>query len=187
MKTTQLAVVWPIPELPQNTNQIHQEIWTRTANLLKPGLGMLFDSFYPASRAWGIPLNAFGVLLGRDAPAACMGILAAASEVRDAAIDFHINGLLAGVNPDQMWTTGDAIICPVYLDGTDKELEAHSLWQLCFFSGVPMPDCGIYYAQQQRSLAGPEQIKTIASHLAGYAVCVAMLEIREDGESANDD
>ena len=69
MKTTQLAVVWPIPELPQNTNQIHQEIWTRTANLLKPGLGMLFDSFYPASRAWGIPLNAFGVLLGRDAPA----------------------------------------------------------------------------------------------------------------------
>jgi hypothetical protein len=187
MKTTQLAVVWPIPELPQNTNQIHQEIWTRTANLLKPGLGMLFDSFYPASRAWGIPLNAFGVLLGRDAPAACMGILAAASEVRDAAIDFHINGLLAGVNPDQMRTKGDAIICPVYLDGTDKELEAHSLWQLCFFSGVPMPDCGIYYAQQQRSLAGPEQIKTIASHLAGYAVCVAMLEIREDGERANDD
>jgi len=116
-----------------------------------------------------------------------MGILAAASEVRDAAIDFHINGLLAGVNPDQMRTEGDAIICPVYLDGTDKELEAHSLWQLCFFSGVPMPDCGIYYAQQQRSLAGPEQIKTIASHLAGYAVCVAMLEIREDGESANDD
>ena len=47
MKTTQLAVVWPIPELPQNTNQIHQEIWTRTANLLKPGLG------YPAERIRG--------------------------------------------------------------------------------------------------------------------------------------
>ena len=70
---------------------------------------------------------------------------------------------------------------------TDLAVEAHSLWQFCFFSGIPVPDCGIYYAQQQRSLAGPEQIKTIASHLAGYAVCVAMLEIREDGESANDD
>lgn len=126
----------------------------------------------------------FGVLLGRDAPTDFVHILAAATAEQEAAIDFHVKGLLAGVNPDQVREVGSTLICPVHLDGTDKELEAHSLWQLCFASGVLLPDCGVYYAQQQRSLAGPELKKTISSHLAGYALCVVTLEAGENKEES---
>lgn len=127
MKTTQLAVVWPMPAPPQNTRQIHQTVWAQTADLLKANLGTLYASFYPASQAWGVSLNIpFGVLLGRDAPTDFVHILAAATAEQEAAIDFHVKGLLAGVNPDQVREVGSTLICPVHLDGTDKELEAHS-------------------------------------------------------------
>lgn len=185
MKTTQLAVVWPVPSPPQNTRQIHQTVWAQTADLLKPGLGTLYASFYPASQAWGVSLNTpFGVLLGRDAPTDFVHILAAATAAQEAAIDFHVKSLLAGVNPDQVREVGSTLICPVHLDGTDKELEGHTLWQIGFASGVPLPDCGVYYAQQQRSLAGAELKKTIASHLAGYALCVVTLETGENKEES---
>ncbi len=148
-------------------------------NLLQPGLGKLYDSFYPATSAWGVELNGpYGILLGRDDPAGFVRIAANAAEVQNAAVDFHMAGLLAGVDLDQTHTMGDTLICPVHLDGTDQELEAHSLWHLGLATGVLLPDCGIYYLEQQKAVADEELRRAIAGNLAGYAVCVVVLEVK---------
>ena len=180
MKTLHLAVVCPVSGLPQNTEQARREVWAKVTNLLQPDLGKMYDSFYPATSAWGVELNVpFGILLGRDDPACFVRIVANATEVQNAAIDFHMAGLLAGVDFDQTHTMGDALICPVHLDGTDRELEAHSFWHLGLATGVFLPDCGIYYLEQQKAVVDAELRRAIAGNLASYAVCVVVLEVAE--------
>ncbi len=180
MKALNLAVVCPVRDLPQNASLVRNAVWAQVSGLLQPNLGRLYSSFYPASHAWGINLNTpFGVLLGRDDPLRFMHILAAAKMAQDAAIDFHVKALLSGVAPDEMCASGDTIICPVHLDGTDKALEAHSIWHLGMANGALLPDCGIYYAGQKRAIAGPELANDISARLADYAVCVVALEIEE--------
>ena len=178
MKTLHLAVVCPVSGLPQNTEQARREVWAKVTNLLQPDLGKMYDSFYPATSAWGVELNRpFGVLLGREDPVRFLRVLVAAQKVQDAAVEFHMAGLMAGVDLDQVQETDDALICPVHLDGTNQELEMHSYWHLGMAAGAFLPDCGIYYLEQQRAVAGPELANTIAGNLASYAVCVVVLEV----------
>lgn len=180
MKKLNLAVVCPALGLPQNTSLTWNTVWAQVSGLLQQGLGNLYSSFYPASRAWGRDLNTpFGVLLGRDDPVGFLYVLAAATMAQDTAINFHMKGLLPGIHPDEIRTSGDAIICPVHLNGTDKTLEAHSIWHLGMAAGVLLPDCGIYYVEQKRAIAGPELTNAISARPADYAVCVVTLEIEE--------
>jgi len=177
MKTVPLAVVCPISGLPQNTEQARQAVWAEVTKLLQPGLGKLYSSFYPASSAWGVELNVpFGVLLGRDDPVRFVRIVASATEAQSAAASFHTSALLAGADPEQARKIGGTLVFPVHLDGSNKELEAHSVWHLGMAAGVFLPDCGIYYLEQQTAVIGPKQQTAIASNLAGYAVCVVRLE-----------
>ena len=177
MKGTNLAVVCSASGLPQNTEWARQAVWAKTTQFLQPGLGKLYASFYPAANAWGIGLNVqFSVLLGREAPEQFISILNAATEAQNTAIDFHINALLRRVKPEQTHQMGDAIVCPVTLDGTDEELEAHSLWHMAIAAGTFLPDCGIYYVEQERAVAGPELRREIACGIGNYAVCVVRLE-----------
>jgi len=178
MKTLHLAVVCPISGLPQNTEQARQAVWAEVTGLLQPNLGKFYSSFYPASSAWGVELNVpYGVLLGRDDPVRFVRIVANATDAQNAAIDFHANALLAGVDPEQVREAGGALICPVHLDGTNRELESHSIWYLGLATGVFLPDCGIYYMAQQSAIARPELRTAIAANLAGYAVCVVRMEV----------
>ncbi len=178
MKTLLLAVVCPVSGLPQNTEQARQAVWAEVTGLLQPALGKLYSSFYPASNAWGVELNvSYGVLLGRDDPARFMRIVVNATAVQNAAIDFHTNALLAGVDAEQVQEVGDTLICPVHLDETNRELESHSIWYLGLAAGVFLPDCGIYYMAQQSAIAKPELRTAIAANLAGYAVCVVRMEV----------
>ena len=180
MKTLNLAVVCPVTGLPQNTEETRQAVWTNVTALLQPGLGTQFFSFYPASFAWGMPLNApFGVLLGRDDPERFIQTLLTASEVQSKAIRFHVEGMLEGIDPETTCTVGDATICPVYLDGTDKALAAHSIWNLGLAAGELLPDCGVYYLEQGHAIADEKTRKAVASRLADYAVCVVTLEVEE--------
>lgn len=177
MKETNLAVVSSASGLPQNTELARQAVWARTTQFLQPNLGKLYSSFYPASNAWRIELNApLGVLLGREAPEQFIRVLNAATQAQRAAIDFHINAMLKCVKPEQARQVGDTIIYPVAMDGTDKELEAHSVWHIAAASGVFLPDCGIYYVDQECAFAGPELVKEIACCIGNYAVCVVRLE-----------
>lgn len=180
MKTLNLAVVCPVSGLPQNAEETRQAVWTNVTALLQPKLGTRFSSFYPASFAWGMPLNApFGVLLGRDDPDRFIHFLLTASEVQNKAICFHTEGMLEGIDPKTVCTVGNATICPVYLDGADTALAAHSLWNLGLAAGELLPDCGVYYLEQGHAIADKEMRKTIASRLADYAVCVVTLEVKE--------
>lgn len=180
MKTLNLAVVCPVSGLPQNAEETRQTVWTNITTLLQPGLGTRFSSFYPASFAWGMPLHApFGVLLGRDDPERFIQILLTASEVQSKAIHFHMEGLLEGIDPKTVCTVGEDTICPIYLDGTDKALTAHSIWSLGIAAGKLLPDCGVYYLEQGHAIADKEMRKAIASRLADYAVCVVTLEVKE--------
>lgn len=180
MKTLNLAVVCPVSGLPQNSEETRQTVWTNVTTLLQPGLGTQFSSFYPASFAWGMPLHApFGVLLGRDDPERFIDILLTASKVQNKAIRFHTEGMLEGIDPKTVCTVGEDTICPIYLDGTDKALTAHSIWSLGIAAGELLPDCGVYYLEQGHAIADKEMRKAIASRLADYAVCVVTLEVKE--------
>ncbi len=177
MRGTNLAVLSFASGLPQNTELARQAVWARTTQFLQPNLGKLYSSFYPASSVWGIDLNApLGVLLGREAPEQFIRVLNAATQAQRTAIDFHINAMLKCAKPEQAHQVGDAIIYPVAMDGSDKELEAHSVWNIAIASGVFLPDCGIYYVDQECAFAGPELIKEIACGIGNYAVCVVRLE-----------
>lgn len=181
MKGTNLAVVCSVSGLPQNAELARQAVWARITQFLQQDLGRLYSSFYPAFNAWGIDLNArFGVLLGRETPEEFVRVLIAATEAQNASIDFHIGGLLSRMDPEQTQQMGDAVVCPVTLDGTDKELEAHTVWHIAMAAGTFLPDCGIYYMERNTALAGPELRQEIARSIESYAVCVVRLEAKED-------
>ena len=177
MKSTNLAVVCSASELPQNTELARQVVWTRITQFLQPDLGKLYSSFYPATNAWGIELNVrFGVLLGRETPEEFIRVLIAATKAQDAAIHFHIGGLLNHVDLEQVHQIDSAIVCPVTLDGTDKELEAHSVWHAAMAAGVFLPDCGIYYMDRKTAVADLELRREIVRSIESHAVCVVRLE-----------
>lgn len=177
MKGTNLAVVCSTSGLPQNTELARQTVWARITQFLQPNLGKLYSSFYPASSAWGIDLNArFGVLLGREAPEQFIRILVAATEAQNASFDFHTEGLLSRVDLGQTQQMGDTIICPVTLDGRDKELEAHSIWHIAMAAGKFLPDCGIYYMDRSTAVADLELRREISRSIENHAVCVVRLE-----------
>ena len=177
MKGTNLAVVCSASGLPQNMELARQAVWARITRFLQPGLGRLYACFYPASSAWGVDLNTrFGVLLGRETPEEFVRVLIAATEAQMAAVDFHAEALLNRIGPEQAHQVDGAIICPITLDGTDKELEVHSAWHMAMAAGVFLPDCGIYYMEQKTAVAGLELRREITRSLKSHAVCVVRLE-----------
>ena len=177
MKGTTLAVVCSASGLPQDTELARQAVWAKTAQFLQPSLGKLYSSFYPAANAWGIELNVkFSVLLGREAPEEFIRVLIAATEAQNAAIHFHIGGLLSHIDPEQTHQVDGAIVCPVTLDGTDKELEAHSAWHMAMAAGVFLPDCGIYFMERKTAVADLELRREISRSIESHAVCVVRLE-----------
>ena len=178
MRGTTLAVVCSASGLPQNMELARQAVWAKTAQFLQSNLGELYDSFYPVANAWGIELRgSFGVLLGREDPERFIRVLLAATEAQSASIDFHIGGLLSRMDMDKTRQIGDAIVCPVTLDGTDKELEAHSLWHIAMAAGTFLPDCCIYYLEQERAIADQELKQKIVRSVESYAVCAVRLEV----------
>lgn len=180
MKGRDLVVVCSASGLPQNTELACQAIWAKTAQFLQPNLGELYSSFYPVASVWGIGLRSYGVLLGREDTDRFMRILLAATEAQSAAIDLHISGLLSRMDLEQTRRVGNNIICPVTLDGTDKELEAHTLWHIAMASGTFLPDCCIYYLEQERAVADLELRQKIARSIESYAVCAVRLEMEEN-------
>lgn len=180
MNTNYLALVLPRSELPQNTEQARKEMWCKSANLLRPALGKLYNSFYPAVRPWDIELNTpFSVLMGDENPIQFSTILAAATMAQDEAVAFHAGELLLNMDADQMSQIGDVLICPVDLSEANPRLKHHALWQIGLHTGGILPDSGIYYMAQKCAVASPEQKDAIMCRLADFALCVAALEVGE--------
>lgn len=181
MRANHLAVVFPARELPQNTAHACGAIWTQTSRMLFPGLGRLYDRFYPAARPWDVEISApFGVVLGRDDPCGFLRLYFRAREFREESVAYHVSDTLMESGLEKLQTAGNILICPVTLDGTNKRLESHIFWHAAMAQGVILPDCGVYYAEQKRSTAEPGFEKTIESAPADYALSMVTLEQGED-------
>lgn len=177
MRVSHLAVVFPTKGLPQNTEQARVMVWTEVSRLLRRDLGTLYDSFYPSPRSWEVDIRTpFGVVLGRDDPSGFLRLYSEARAKQRFAIEYHVGGTIAENGFDKLQKVGDTLICPVTLDGTNKNLESHIFWQAALANGAILPDCGVYYAERKRSSVEPGFEKVIESNPADYALCVVTLE-----------
>lgn len=177
MRANHLAVVFPAKGLPQNTVQACGALWAQTSHMLLPGLGKIYGRFHPAAQPWGVEIpDPFSVVLGRNDPCCFLRLYFRAREFREASVGFHVGGTLAETGFEKFLAAGDTLVCPVMLDGTNERLEGHILWHTAMASGVILPDCGVYYAEQKRSTVEPGLEKLIESHPADYALCMVTLE-----------
>ena len=181
MRANHLAVVFPMKELPQNTVQACGAVWAETSRLLLPGMGKLYDAFYPAARSWDVEIpTPFGVVLGQADPCRFLHLYMLARRSREDSAAYHVRDALAEAGLEKLQAAGDILVCPVALDGTNKRLEGHIFWHMAMANGVILPDCGVYYAERKRSTVEPGLEKVIESYPAGYALCMVTLEQRED-------
>lgn len=136
MKENHLAIVFPVKGLPQNTAHACEAVWAQTGRMLLPGLGKLYDRFYPAAQPWNVDIpTPFSIVLGRDDPCLFLRLYFRAREFRESSIDFHVGSTLAETGFENLKADGDTLICPVKLDGTNKRLEGHILWHMAMASG----------------------------------------------------
>lgn len=178
MKFNYLAVVIPVKWLPQNTEQARVQAWATVTQLLIPDLSKLYFRFYPATQPWGQDILApYSIVLGREDPVTFLNVFHQAKKKQKEAIDFHMAGMLGNINFDQTQKIGDALICCVTADGSNKALEVHSAWHLAMMEGMFLPDCGLYYLEQRRSVIDPELEKTVAARPGDYALCAVTLEM----------
>lgn len=181
MKENHLAVIFPAGNLPQNTRQACMAVWSEASRLLLQDMGKLYAGFYPAARPWDVEIRTpFGVVLGRDDPSRFLCLFSRAREKRGMSIEYHLGSTLAAAGFDNLRVIGDTIICPVTLDGTDKMLEAHILWQAALANGAILPDIGVYYAERGHSTVESGLERMVESHPEGYALCVVTLEHMEE-------
>lgn len=61
------------------------------------------------------------------------------------------------------------------VDGSDPELLAHGAWHILVQRGIPVPDCGIYYAALHRASATEEEKCEVLNHVGQYAACMVTL------------
>ena len=181
MNFNYLAVIVPRKWLPQNTEQARTQAWAAVSQLLLPNLGKFYGRFYPAAAPWGQALAyPFSVVLGREDPVAFLNLFYQAGKRQEEAVMFHSVGMLSNINLDQTAQIGDALVCCVTADGSNKALEAHSIWHLAVMEGAFLPDCGLYYLEQKRAVLSPEQERAISAHPGDYALCAVTLELEED-------
>ena len=180
MKYNYLAVVIPAKWLPQNTEQARVQAWAAVTQLLLPNLGELYSRFYPAAQPWGQDISVpYSAVLGREDPVTFLNVLCQAKQKRDEAIVFHSAGMLSSINLDRTERIGDTLVCHVTADGSNKALEAHSVWHLAMMEGVFLPDCGLYYLEHKKAIPDPNQEKAVSACPAGYALCAVTLEMME--------
>jgi hypothetical protein len=181
MNYNYLAVIIPRKWLPQNTEQARTQAWAAVTQLLLPNLGELYSRFYPANQPWGQDISApYSVVLGREDPVTFLNVFYQAKQRRDDAVAFHSAGMLSNINFDQTKRIGDTLVCHVTADGSNKALEAHSVWHLAMMEGIFLPDCGLYYLERKCSLIDSGLEKAVSAHPGDYVLCAVTLELMEE-------
>lgn len=180
MKFSYLAVVMPVRWLPKNTEQARTQAWAAVSHLLLPNLGKFYSRFYPALNPWGQKIaSPFGVVLGREDPVTFLNVFYQAKQKREEAVVFHSAGMLSHIDLDRTQQIGDTLVCHVSPDRSDPALAAHSLWHLAMMEGIFLPDCGLYYLEQNHSMPDRKLEQAAAARPADYALCAVTLEIME--------
>lgn len=177
MKFNYLAVIVPRKWLPQNTEAARTQAWAAVTQLLISDLGKFYFRFYPARQPWGQVISApYSVVLGREDPVTFLNVFHQAKKKQEEAISFHEFGMLSNINLERTQKIGDALICHVNAE-SNEAIKAHSLWHLAMVEGGLMPDCGLYYLEQKRSMVDPELEKAVSAHPGDYVLCAVTLEM----------
>ena len=185
MNVSHLAVIVPVDGLPQDTEEASQEVWGTVTHLLLPHLGKSYAKFYPAKKAWGYRVpETFGVVFGKKAPDRFLRLYFEACQAQAEAIHFHVTELVKMVDPCMLEKAMEegAPFCTVVVDGSDPVRTAHAVWQIALYEGALLPDCGVYYANLGKSLAGQEEQDAILANAAEYALCMVTLELKEEDD-----
>lgn len=177
-----LAIVFPIAGDTESDNALRQALWIKATELLIPQLGKAYARFEPALSAWKQKIDRpYSVILGRSDPALFLYFFAAAKANQEAAIRFHMESFLGGMEPIDQREEDGAIICSVSFKGTGEDVAPHMLWHIGMISGELLNDCGIYYALQRQAVASNALEKEIVEHVSRYALCMVTLMTEEDG------
>ena len=172
-----MAIVFRAVESGTGKSKTSEQVWSEAVNLLRPVLGKFCGAFYPATQAWGQAIHdPFGVVFGRRNPVEVLELYAAAREKQVRAISFHLEGLLSPKDLENARKVGDALFCSIEVQPDDKEKLAHSVWHLFLQHGVILPDCGIYYAAEGKSILPPKDEQAILTNCSAYALCAVTLE-----------
>lgn len=165
MRLNHLAHVMPVDLAAGDSNALRQMLWGKAVELLQPQLGKWYSRFEPAATAWGQSINRpYGIILGKNDPALFLFSFVAAKAQQESVIQLHLNSLPGGAYPISR-----------------KEAAAHILWPLKMLDGELLPDCGIYFVEEQDSLVSKETDQRVLSQMNRYAICVVTLVAPEGG------
>ena len=102
-------------------------------------------------------------------------LLKAGEEAQHEAAAYHLEAMLRKADLGSAQKIGDTQFYSTVVDGSDPERLAHGVWHILMQRGVPVPDCGIYYAALHRASASEEEMREVMDHAGKYAVCMVTL------------
>lgn len=176
-----MVLVVPVDEKQSDTGQTRQLVWDAAIHTLQPGLGKLYEAFYPATKPWGLAIRQpLGIVLGSEVPALFYSAYMAGHQAQQEAIGYHMEELLKTIEPEQVSALGNTLICPVDMAHCSREQAAHTAWYLAFQEGAPLPDCGLYHTGLKSAKITREQEKTVLDYPASHALCVVTVECKEN-------
>lgn len=176
MKSCDMVIVVPVDGFAGKEEALRVQVWETVAELLRPELGKLYRQFNPSGSAWERKYpRPFGVVLGRQEPEVFRELLKAGEEAQHEAVAFHLEAMLRKADLGSAQKIGDTQVYSAVVDGSDPELLAHGVWHILMQRGVPVPDCGIYYAALHRASASEEEKREVMDHAGKYAVCMVTL------------
>lgn len=176
MRSCDMVIIVPVDKHSGNDEVLRLQAWGEVSELLRPGLGKLCRQFNPSGSVWEYKYpRPFGVVLGQQEPEVFRKLLKAGEEAQHEAAAYHLEAMLRKADLGSAQKIGDTQFYSTVVDGSDPELLAHGVWHILMQRGVPVPDCGIYYAALHRASASEEEMREVMDHAGKYAVCMVTL------------
>ena len=183
MKSCDMVIVVPVDGFAGKEEVLRVQVWETVVELLRPELGKLYRQFNPSGSVWEHKYpRPLGVVLGRQEPDVFRKLLKAGEEAQHEAAAYHLEAMLRKADLGSAQKIGDMLLCSTVVDGSDPELLAHGVWHILMQKGIPVPDCGIYYAALHRAFATEEERREVLDHDGKYAACMVTLSqgVRKD-------
>ena len=175
MKSCDMVIIVPVDGV-TGEEAMRVQVWETVAELLRPELGKLYRQFNPSGSVWEHKYpRPFGVVLGRQEPEVFRELLKAGEEAQHEAAAYHLEAMIRKADLGSTQKIGNMQFYSTVVDGSDPELLAHGAWHILVQRGIPVPDCGIYYAALHRASATEEEKCEVLNHGGQYAACMVTL------------
>lgn len=172
MKTVTMAFLYPTEGLSEDDKTLAEQLWAKTAELLKPNLGKLYTRFEPAGNAWGETIGKpFGVVPGRSDPRMFLLLYGNARERQGEAVKFHTSGFLGNLEIGESFEEdGRRGFTMNPKNGKGPDISMHLSWHIGMMAGQILPDAGIYYVPARQAAIGDALEQQILSGVGNYAL-----------------